>query len=26
VEFTYSGCGGNNNNFETLRECRTICK
>ncbi|CAJ0607653.1 unnamed protein product [Cylicocyclus nassatus] len=24
-EFTYSGCGGNNNMFETIEECREVC-
>ncbi len=23
--FTYGGCGGNKNNFETLKECETAC-
>ncbi|XP_042899599.2 uncharacterized protein [Parasteatoda tepidariorum] len=24
-QFTYRGCGGNNNNFQTLQECREKC-
>ncbi|NXT40216.1 EPPI protein, partial [Pelecanoides urinatrix] len=23
--FTYSGCGGNPNNFKTVKECRQVC-
>nr|CDS22657.1 Papilin [Echinococcus granulosus] len=26
VEFTFGGCGGNKNNFETLEECEKNCK
>ncbi|RCN35962.1 Kunitz/Bovine pancreatic trypsin inhibitor domain protein [Ancylostoma caninum] len=25
VEFTYGGCGGNQNNFERMRECEFAC-
>ncbi|KIH67360.1 Kunitz/Bovine pancreatic trypsin inhibitor domain protein [Ancylostoma duodenale] len=25
VEFTYGGCGGNQNNFERMRECEFTC-
>nr|3OFW_A Chain A, Kunitz-type proteinase inhibitor SHPI-1 [Stichodactyla helianthus] len=24
--FIYGGCGGNGNNFETLHQCRAICR
>ena len=24
-EFTYGGCGGNDNNFETIGECLDVC-
>ena len=26
TQFTYSGCGGNANRFETLNECESACK
>nr|XP_033786999.1 tissue factor pathway inhibitor 2 [Geotrypetes seraphini] len=25
-EFTYTGCGGNTNNFVTLKDCSSVCK
>ncbi|KAK6733639.1 hypothetical protein RB195_017410 [Necator americanus] len=25
VSFTYGGCGGNSNNFESLKECQQAC-
>jgi hypothetical protein len=24
-KLAYTGCGGNQNNFETIRECKTTC-
>ncbi len=26
LQFTYGGCGGNKNNFVTLRECQDACE
>jgi len=25
LKFIYGGCGGNPNNFETIRECQGVC-
>nr|XP_040566886.1 papilin-like isoform X2 [Lepeophtheirus salmonis] len=26
IRFTYTGCGGNQNNFKTISECKSYCK